>query len=209
MSFAAVLASLDLLDFPTRPAPRSPPRCRRPAPCLSTILELEQATDAPVIGVALTAEVPGPGSATGASQPADIQAVIRFALEVAKAFGAGRCHFHDAREWAELLRLYGPMTHLLTPGGALRIGVERSRSKPAVSRADTRADQDAGDRGVSERQAAEDERMPVAFQEAACAHTASNLVRRTSVAAARGDRHHVAELVEAPENRSAPPGSAG
>jgi hypothetical protein len=59
-----------------------------------------------------------PGSATGASQPADIEAAVRFALEVAKAFGAGRCRFHDAREWAELLQRYGPMTHLLTPGDA-------------------------------------------------------------------------------------------
>lgn len=38
--------------------------------------------------------------------------------KAAKAFGAGRGRFHDAREWAELLRRYGPMTHLLTPGGA-------------------------------------------------------------------------------------------
>jgi len=85
---------------------------------LNTILEPAQVTDAPVVGVALTAEVPVPGSATGASQPADIEAAVRFALEVAKAFGAGRCRFHDAREWAELLRHYGPMTHLLTPGDA-------------------------------------------------------------------------------------------
>ncbi|MBI4562043.1 MAG: DUF1177 domain-containing protein, partial [Candidatus Rokubacteria bacterium] len=63
---------------------------------LNSILQPATATDAPVVGVALTAEVPVPGSATGASQPQDIELAVRFCLEVAKAFGKGECRFYDA-----------------------------------------------------------------------------------------------------------------
>ena len=83
---------------------------------LNSILQPSTATQASVVGVALTAEVAVPGSATGASQPADIEQAVRFAIEVAKAFGAGRCRFHDPAEWDLIQRRYGPMTHLQTPG---------------------------------------------------------------------------------------------
>ncbi|HEV8308593.1 MAG TPA: DUF1177 domain-containing protein [Methylomirabilota bacterium] len=83
---------------------------------INSILQPATATDAPVVGVALTAEVAVPGSATGASQPADIELATRFCLEVAKAFGLGRCRFYDPEEWARLQALYGPMTHLQTLG---------------------------------------------------------------------------------------------
>jgi hypothetical protein len=83
---------------------------------LNSILQPSTATAAPVVGVALTAEVAVPGSATGASQPADIELAVRFALEVAKAFGRGRCRFHDPAEWELIQRRYGSMTHLQTPG---------------------------------------------------------------------------------------------
>jgi uncharacterized protein DUF1177 len=83
---------------------------------LNSILQPATATRAPVVGVALTAEVPVPGSATGASQPADIELAVRFCLEVAKAFGRGQCQFHDAAEWEAILRRYGPMRLLQTPG---------------------------------------------------------------------------------------------
>ena len=88
---------------------------------LNSILQPSTATEAPVVGVALTAEVAVPGSATGASQPIDIEAAVRFVIEVAKAFGGRRCRFHDPEEWELIQRLYGPMTHLQTPG---RIGLE-------------------------------------------------------------------------------------
>lgn len=83
---------------------------------LNSILQPSTATEAPVVGVALTAEVAVPGSATGASQPTDIEQAVRFALEVAKAFGRGRCRFYDSEEWEQIQRRYGPMTHLQTPG---------------------------------------------------------------------------------------------
>jgi hypothetical protein len=83
---------------------------------LNSILQPSTATAAPVVGVALTAEVAVPGSATGASQPADIELAVRFAIEVAKAFGRGRCRFHDPAEWELIQRRYGSMAHLQTPG---------------------------------------------------------------------------------------------
>jgi hypothetical protein len=83
---------------------------------LNSILQPATATAAPVVGVALTAEVPVPGSATGASQPTDIDLAVRFCLEVAKAFGEGECRFHDPAEWEIIQRRYGPMTHLQTLG---------------------------------------------------------------------------------------------
>ena len=83
---------------------------------LNSILQPAAATSAPVVGVALTAEVPVPGCAPGANQWADIEAAARFAVEVAKAFTAGRCAFYDADEYARLLTLYGPQKHFQTLG---------------------------------------------------------------------------------------------
>src|SRR2546423_11428668 len=74
------------------------------------------ATTAPVVGVAITTEVPVPGSATGASHLDDVESAVRFCLEVAKAFGAGTCSLYDEQEFARLLELYGEMRHLQTPG---------------------------------------------------------------------------------------------
>ena len=83
---------------------------------LNTVVEPAQVTDAPVVGVALTSAVPVAGSATGASPASDIEQAVRFTLEVAKAFGAGRCRFHDEAEWARIQTLYGSMKILQTPG---------------------------------------------------------------------------------------------
>jgi hypothetical protein len=83
---------------------------------VNSILQPSTATAAPVVGVALTAAIPVPGSATGASHATDIDQAVRFSLEVAKAFGKGQCRFHDPAEWDELQRRYGAMTHLQTMG---------------------------------------------------------------------------------------------
>jgi hypothetical protein len=85
---------------------------------VNSILQPATATSAPVVGVALTAEVIVPGSATGASPAPDIDQAVRFCLEVAKAFGRGQCRFHDADEWDEIQRRYGSMRLLQTPGKA-------------------------------------------------------------------------------------------
>ena len=83
---------------------------------LNSILQPATATAAPVVGVAITAEVPVPGSATGASHLADVEMAVRFCLEVAKAYGAGTCRFYDEEEFERLLDLYGDMSRLQTVG---------------------------------------------------------------------------------------------
>jgi len=79
---------------------------------LNSILQPATATPAPVVGVAITTEVPVPGSGTGATHLIDVEQVARFCVEVAKAFGAGQCSFHDADEFERIVTLYGEMTHL-------------------------------------------------------------------------------------------------
>ncbi len=85
---------------------------------INSILQPSTATASPVVGVALTAEVPVAGSATGASHAVDIDLAVRFCLEVAKAFGKGQCAFHDAAEWDLIQKRYGSMALLQTPGKA-------------------------------------------------------------------------------------------
>ncbi|HEY64943.1 MAG TPA: DUF1177 domain-containing protein [Caldilineae bacterium] len=86
-------------------------------PHLNSIMQPATATDAPVVGVALTAEIPVPGCATGASQIADIEMAARFCVEVAKAFGRDECAFYDAEVFERLVALYGSMKRLQTMGG--------------------------------------------------------------------------------------------
>ena len=83
---------------------------------LNSILQPCTATKAPVVGVALTAESAVPGCATGSSQITDIEAAVRFSIEVAKDFGEGKVRFHDAQEFEHITKLYGPMNHLQTMG---------------------------------------------------------------------------------------------
>lgn len=82
---------------------------------LNSILQPATATAAPVVGVAITTEVPVPGSGTGATHLTDVEQAARFCIEVAKAFGAGRCRFHDRAEFDRLVELYGEMTRLQAP----------------------------------------------------------------------------------------------
>ncbi|MEX2542072.1 MAG: DUF1177 domain-containing protein [Trueperaceae bacterium] len=79
---------------------------------INSIMQPAVSTNAPVVGVALTAEVPVPGCATGATQPEDAAAAGQFAIEVAKRFGAGELSFYDPVEFERLVGLYGPMTQL-------------------------------------------------------------------------------------------------
>lgn len=79
---------------------------------LNSILQPATATSAPVVGVAICAESVVPGCATGASREIDIADAVRFAIEVAKEFGAGTCRFHDEDEFGRLVSLYGDMRRL-------------------------------------------------------------------------------------------------
>ncbi len=83
---------------------------------INSIMQPAVATAAPVVGVAITTEVPVAGSATGASHLEDVESAARFCIEVAKEFGSGRCRFFDAAEFDRITRLYGDMRHLQTPG---------------------------------------------------------------------------------------------
>jgi hypothetical protein len=79
---------------------------------LNSIMQPATATDAPVVGVALTTEAVVPGCASGASQVVDVEMAARFCLEVGKAFGQGACRFYDGEEFERLVALYGSMQHL-------------------------------------------------------------------------------------------------
>jgi hypothetical protein len=57
-----------------------------------------------------------PGCATGASHLVDIETAARFCIEVAKAFGQGKCQFYDEQEFSRITKLYGSMRHLGTLG---------------------------------------------------------------------------------------------
>lgn len=79
---------------------------------LNSILQPCTATDSPVVGVAITTETAVPGCATGATHLGDVDEAGSFMIEVAKAFGAGKCSFYDAAEFDLFQKRYGSMAHL-------------------------------------------------------------------------------------------------
>ncbi|MGI6344983.1 MAG: DUF1177 domain-containing protein [Bacillota bacterium] len=83
---------------------------------INSILQPATATDAPVVGVAITAEVAVPGCATGASHLPDLDVATRFCLEAAKAFGAGQMEFYDRQQFAHAVARYGRLKQLQTMG---------------------------------------------------------------------------------------------
>ena len=83
---------------------------------LNSILQPATATEAPVVGVAITTETAVPGCATGATSMASIDEAGRFIIEVAKAFTRGECSFYDAEEYERIHKLYGSMSNLRTFG---------------------------------------------------------------------------------------------
>ncbi|MBI4641497.1 MAG: DUF1177 domain-containing protein [Candidatus Tectomicrobia bacterium] len=83
---------------------------------INSIMTPAASADVPVVGVALTAEAAVPGIATGANHPLDLEGATRFCIEVAKAFGEGKCRFYDPDEFAKIVQLYGSMKHLQTEG---------------------------------------------------------------------------------------------
>ena len=83
---------------------------------INSILQPAVATDAPVVGVAITAETAVAGSGTNASHPNDIALAVAFTIEVATRFGEGRLRFLDESEFANALDRYGGMEVLQTLG---------------------------------------------------------------------------------------------
>lgn len=78
----------------------------------NSIMTPATATDAPVVGVAVTSEVPVAGCGTGVSNPVQIEAVGRFLIEVASRYGKGKCSFYDKSEYKLLVAKYGSMKEL-------------------------------------------------------------------------------------------------
>ena len=83
---------------------------------INSIMQPCTATDAPVLGVAITTETPVPGCATGASHVTDIEEASRFVLETAKTYGKGLCSFYDEEQWTLIDKRYGPLKQLQTKG---------------------------------------------------------------------------------------------
>ncbi|HUV33865.1 MAG TPA: DUF1177 domain-containing protein [Candidatus Desulfaltia sp.] len=83
---------------------------------INSLMQPTTATDKPVVGVAITTEVPVPGCGTGASHPTDIEQAARYCLEVAKMYGKGVCSFYDEEEWRNIAERYGALRHLQTLG---------------------------------------------------------------------------------------------
>ncbi|MEA5059237.1 MAG: DUF1177 domain-containing protein [Candidatus Pelethousia sp.] len=79
---------------------------------LNSIMQPSVMTDAPVVGVAITSEIPVAGCATGATQLVDVELAARFAVETAKDFTQGNCAFYNPQEFTRLQTLYGDMKHL-------------------------------------------------------------------------------------------------
>ena len=79
---------------------------------INSILQPCVATNAPVVGVAITTVSMVPGCGTGASHEADIAETARFAVETAKEFGRGTCAFFDLDEFERIVSRYGRMNHL-------------------------------------------------------------------------------------------------
>lgn len=83
---------------------------------LNSILQPVAATDAPVVGLAITTRAVVPGNSTGASHEVDIAQAVRFSIEVAKEFTMGKCQFYDEAEFLRIQQLYGSMKVLQTLG---------------------------------------------------------------------------------------------
>lgn len=83
---------------------------------VNSIMQPATASDAPMIGVALTAQAVVPGCATGASNVSDMDVATRFCLEVAKRFALGSCPFYDPAEFDALVARYGSLKQLQTMG---------------------------------------------------------------------------------------------
>ncbi|KWW21854.1 hypothetical protein AS888_05030 [Peribacillus simplex] len=87
---------------------------------INSILQPAVTTDAPVVGLAITAKTAVPGCGTGASHEVDVAQAVRFCIEVAKEFTRGEIQFYDEAEFQQLLNLYGSMKKLQTLGSAAK-----------------------------------------------------------------------------------------
>lgn len=76
----------------------------------NSIMQPATATKSPVVGVAITSEVPVAGCATGVTNASQIDAVGRFVIEVAQRFGQNKCRFYDQKEYILMTKKYGKLS---------------------------------------------------------------------------------------------------
>lgn len=92
-------------------------------PHINSIMQPAIATDKPVVGVAITAQTPVAGCATGASHETDIAEAVRFCIETAKEMKRGLGIFCDREAYEKAVRLYGDM-EVLQNGKAAGFGAK-------------------------------------------------------------------------------------
>ncbi|ADQ13777.1 DUF1177 domain-containing protein [Halanaerobium hydrogeniformans] len=83
---------------------------------INSIFQPAVATAAPVVGVAITTDMPVAGCASGASNFSDIESAGRFVIETAKCFTEKKCSFFDEKEYKKLIKLYGDLKQFQTVG---------------------------------------------------------------------------------------------
>lgn len=78
----------------------------------NSIMQPHVASQAPVVGLAITAASVVPGCETGASYYSELIDATRFTLEVAKQFTCKKLHFYAEKEYQRLRDLYGDLSHI-------------------------------------------------------------------------------------------------
>lgn len=103
---------------------------------LNSIMQPCVSTDAPVLGVAITTEVPVAGCDTGATHITDIEQASRFVVEVAKEISHNENLFYEKSEFEAIKKLYGSMKKYQTKGsfkktsmGVISMGQTGSENK--------------------------------------------------------------------------------
>lgn len=83
---------------------------------INSIFQPSTATSYPLVGVAITTNMPVAGCASGATHFEDIDSAGRFVIEVAKYFTNNKCDFYDKSEYEQLIKLYGDLKQFQTVG---------------------------------------------------------------------------------------------
>lgn len=78
----------------------------------NSIMQPHIATQAPVVGLAITAKSIVPGSETGASYESELIDATRFTVEVAKQFCWDKIRFYQQDEYETLYDLYGSLAQI-------------------------------------------------------------------------------------------------
>ncbi len=73
-------------------------------------------TEAPVVGVAITAKSVIPGSATGVTDIYALDKACRFVIEVAKGFTENRIKLYDEEEYKKIREIHGDIGEILRRG---------------------------------------------------------------------------------------------